>query len=352
MSTQRDCERRLRVGLVGVGSHANRNILPALHFLPVDLVALCDLDEGLLRRTASEYRVDGVYTETARMYAEVGLDAVLLCVGPQQHPDLAVEALGAGLHVWMEKPPAMRTSQVDAMNAARAGRVCAVGFKKAYMPATRKAKELMGQADFGQLRSILAVYPISIPADGRGVLERGEYCNWLANGCHPLSLVLELGGDVRTVTTVRGAGEECAGAVFLHFASGAVGVLHLAAGAPGGCPNEFYRLYGHGRLIAIENSTRVVYQRGVPLQYGVSRDFAPPGTDTGALVWEASHRLATLENKALFVQGMVGELHDFCEAVLDGRPLLTCGLEFARHLMQVYEAALLSDGSPVELAAD
>ena len=83
---------------------------------------------------------------------------------------------------------------------------------------------------------------------------------------------------------------------------------------------------------------------------GSSADFTAPGTDTGAVAWEVGHRLATLENKALFIQGMVPELLDFCQAVLDARPLATCDLEFALHLMRVYEAALLSAGRPVVVA--
>ncbi len=39
-------QRRLKVCLVGCGGHAFRNILPALNYLPVDLVATCDIDAG------------------------------------------------------------------------------------------------------------------------------------------------------------------------------------------------------------------------------------------------------------------------------------------------------------------
>ncbi len=48
MSYQRQFARTLRVGVVGVGSHAYRNVLPTLHYLPVRLAALCDLNEELL----------------------------------------------------------------------------------------------------------------------------------------------------------------------------------------------------------------------------------------------------------------------------------------------------------------
>jgi predicted dehydrogenase len=114
-----------------------------LHYLPVQFVALGDLDPLLLERTGAEYRVVALYTDAESMYAEQVLDTVLICAGPRFHPALAASALAAGLHVWLEKPPAMNVAGVDAIIAARGGRVCAGGFKKAYMPATRKARELL-----------------------------------------------------------------------------------------------------------------------------------------------------------------------------------------------------------------
>ncbi|MBO0879596.1 MAG: Gfo/Idh/MocA family oxidoreductase, partial [Mycobacterium sp.] len=251
MSYRREYDRTLRVGLVGVGSHAYRNILPALHHLPVTLSALCDVDDALARRTATEYGGPPVFTDSARMYADVELDAVLLCAGPRQHPDLAVQAFSAGLHVWMEKPPGLRAADVERILAASGDQTCAVGFKKAYMPAVRKARELIELPEFGALRSILAVYPMTIPCDGAGVLARAEFTNWLANGCHPLSLLVELGGPVRSVRTIRGPGEDASGAVHLEFANGAIGTFFLAGGAPPGYPVERYDLYGAGRVVSI-----------------------------------------------------------------------------------------------------
>jgi predicted dehydrogenase len=349
MSYQRDYERKLRVGMVGLGSHAYRNILPALHYLPVNLVALCDLDAATLANTGKEYEGKALFTSTSQMYQEMELDAVLLCVDPRHHPQLAIEAMEAGLHVWMEKPPAMRASQVQEMLDACGDHVCGVGFKKAYMPSTRKAKELLEHPEFGALRSLLAVYPMSMPADGRGILERGEYCNWLANGCHPLSLMLELGGRVRSVTTLLGPGEQAVGCVQLQFVSGAVGIFHLADGTPPGYRVERYDLFGAGKVISIENSSKIAYHRGIPFNYSMQNDFTSSGTESGSVVWEVNHCLATLENKALFVQGIFDELLDFCQAVLENRPLRIGNLEFALHVMQVYEAALCSRGNPVAI---
>ena len=257
MTYQREFRRWLRVGVVGLGSHAYRNILPALHHLPVRLVALCDRDAALLERTAVEYGVSALYTDAERMYAEAGLDAVLLCAGPEHHPALATRAFAAGLLVWMERPPAMNAAGVEAMQAAAGGRVCAVGFKKTAMPAARKAQDLLARPEFGRLRSLLAIYPVAIPRDGDKALASGELSQWLSVGCHPLSLMMALGGPVTAVTTLRDTSDsaEAVGVVYLDYASGASGVLHLAGGAPGGFAGERYELFGEGQAIRLQTAS-------------------------------------------------------------------------------------------------
>lgn len=349
MIYQRDFDRRLRVGMIGVGSHSYRNVLPTLHHLPVQLVAICDLDETLARKTAAEYGVDAIFTDTQRMYDEANLDAVLICVSPQLHPRLAIQAMKSGVHAWTEKPPAMRASEVEEMIAARGDLVCAIGFKKAYMPATQKAKELLQRPEFGRLRSIFGIYPMSIPQDGAAVLESREASKWLQDGCHPLSLMVALGGPVREVTVLHGSGDDPDGVLFLQYANGATGTFHLTNHAPAGHSIERYDLFGDGKVISIENSARVAYHRGIPFQYGQQSTFTGPGTETGSVVWEVSHSLGTPENKALFIQGMVAELSDFCEAILENHRPRVANLEFALHLMRVYEAALQSNGRAVTL---
>lgn len=283
------------------------------------------------------------------MYAQTELDAVLICVGPKQHPKLAIQAFESGLHVWLEKPPGMGTDDVRAMLSAAGDRTCGVGFKKAYLPAVRKAKELMSTDDFGQLRSILGVYPVSIPAGGATVIAEGRRSKWLSNGCHPIAALLELGGKVRQVRALLGPGDDAVGSVHLDFVNGAVGTLFLAGGSPAGSPVERYEVFGHGRAITIEDSATVAYHRGIPYHYSQQTDFTGPGTETGSVVWSAANHLASLESSAMVVQGMYDELLDFCTAVLESRPPRSCDLEFALDVMRIYEAALVSGGEPVDV---
>ena len=348
MSYQREFEKKLNVGIVGVGSHAYRNLLPAMNFLPVSLQAVCDRNRQLAEITAAQYGARGCYEDAGEMYRNEHLDAVFLCVSPLLHPELACQAFDAGLHVWMEKPPARRASEVAEMIRHRKDRIAVVGFKKAFMPATQKAIEIFSTEAYAPLRSILAEYPMTIPDDGEAVLREGRYVNWLRNGCHPLSLCMAVGGPVSAVTVHRAP--HGGGVCVLEFANGVIGNFHMAAGENRGQPMERYSFFGDRCHLVIDNGLRVALQRGIPFQYGKNTSYIPEGLDSGAIVWEPQNREATLENKALFTQGIYQEMQYFCAQVLAGKPAEKGSLEFTLEVMKVNEAGLLSGGKRVEIS--
>ena len=349
MSYQRDFERKLNVGIVGVGSHAYRNVLPTMTFLPVSLCAICDINRERAQVTADQYGVGvkAVYADSGKMYQNEELDAVFLCVSPQLHPELTCQALDAGLHVWLEKPPAMRASEVEEMIRHKKDKVVVVGFKKAFMPSTQKVIEIFSTQDYRPLKSILAVYSMTIPENGEEILRERKLANWLANGCHPLSVMIAVGGAVSAVTVHRS--QDGSGVCVLEFENGALGNFHLANGGQSSQPLERYSFFGNGCHVVIDNSLRVTFQRGIPFKYGKTTNYAPQGMDSGAVVWEPQNCSATLENKALFTQGMYDEMRYFCDCVLAGEPADKGSLEFALEVMKVYEAGLLSNGERVSI---
>jgi predicted dehydrogenase len=341
---------RLNVAMVGCGSHAYRSIFPCLDYLAVRLVATCDVDQERAQKYAAHFGARAACGSLREVIARGDVDAVLIAVGPQRHTDLACEALAAGLHVWLEKPPAMDVAGVDRIRAARdaSGKHVAVGFKKAFMPAMVRMKAFLADARFGRIRTIQGRFPMDVPADGPEVLAEGRFTNWLGNGVHPLSALVELGGRPETLTVIRSP--HGGGFVLLEYRSGAAGSLHMAAGhSQSGIMERYEVVCERGHLVLENNARLMVHRPGYPFDYRGGYDFAAGGEEVAALIYEPQHTLSTLHNKAIFLQGFVQELDHFVTSCLNDTPPTRGTLEFARAVMECYEAGLLSQGKAVRL---
>lgn len=101
----------IRFGLMRLGKVVRARNLPAITANPrFALTATAD-PQGGLEGIASYSSLD------ALLDARLALDAVVLCTPPSVRAGLAHRALEAGLHVMLEKPPAVELSQVEAMVA-------------------------------------------------------------------------------------------------------------------------------------------------------------------------------------------------------------------------------------------
>ncbi|MBC8230740.1 Gfo/Idh/MocA family oxidoreductase, partial [bacterium] len=67
---------KVRIGFIGCGGFSTGAVYPALHHAPVDLVAVCDLNENLARRNAKWFGADRVYIDRHQMYDNEELDAI------------------------------------------------------------------------------------------------------------------------------------------------------------------------------------------------------------------------------------------------------------------------------------
>jgi D-galactose 1-dehydrogenase len=102
----------ITVGLVGVGKIARDQHIPSLARTPgIELVAACS-------RNAAVEGVQNFATLTEMLAALPDLDAVALCTPPHVRHALAAEALAAGKHVLLEKPPGATLSEIEPLIAA------------------------------------------------------------------------------------------------------------------------------------------------------------------------------------------------------------------------------------------
>ena len=162
------------------------------------------------------------------MLADESLDAVVIATPVPTHHELAKQAPGAGKHVLVEKPPAMRAAEMDELVALAAERdlVLMPGHLLLYHPGVQKLKELI---DGGELGEVLCVYG---NRQNLGIVRTNENALW-SLGVHDLSVILYLLDEEPEEATAHGRdflteGVEDVVFCYLRFPSGKIAHMHLS----------------------------------------------------------------------------------------------------------------------------
>ena len=153
-------EKKLRVGVIGVGSIAERHIHGYKMLPNVELYAFCDIDAEKLKMKGEKHGVTRLYTDMNEMLALPELDAVSVCTWNAAHAPCTIAALNAGKHVICEKPMAMNVEEAEAMKEAadRNGKLLMIGFVRRFGNDCDVVKDFIDNDFFGDLYYAKANY--------------------------------------------------------------------------------------------------------------------------------------------------------------------------------------------------
>ncbi len=263
--------RRLRIGVLGCGP-----IAQAAHFdacrkaRNAELYAICDVAEDLLALMAARHAPRVTYSSYEALLEDPRVEAVLIAVADQYHVPLALRAIDAGKHLFVEKPLGVTVEECDALRARLAGTalVLQVGTNRRFDPGLAFARRFIAE-EAGELISLRAWYhdsvfrytmtdnlQPSIAASARArrpehnpKADRRRYF-MLAHGSHLVDTARYLGGPLEGVRArlLERADSYC-WSVEAHFASGCLGHLDMLVPARGDF-EEGFQVYGAGGSVS------------------------------------------------------------------------------------------------------
>lgn len=145
------------LGLIGCGvrglSVASRTLEQSDH---LRMVAVYDPDENAVDRIRASFGAETkVFTRESDIFAEPGIDWVMVASPNNEHRRQCVTALEAGKDVWCEKPLATTVEDCLAIAEAvgKSGRQFSMGFTLRYSPHYRKIKSLINEGTIGRVIS-------------------------------------------------------------------------------------------------------------------------------------------------------------------------------------------------------
>lgn len=270
-------EKKLRVAVIGAGSHATNEFLPALAKCNVQFRGIASATGVRAAALGRKYGFAFASADTEEIIADSETDAVFILTRHDSHAPLAARALAAGKHVFVEKPLALTMDELTTIEAARVNQaqVLMVGFNRRY---ARLAVALRDQFST-RAQPMVAVYRVNVgyrPPEhwlhhhrqGGGVVlgeacHQIDFCRWLIDSSVTGMDVQPLGG------TGAGYLREDNFQISLRFADGSLAtILYLSNGAKAfpaetieiSCENRSARLIDFKRL-DIARGTRSRTQR-------------------------------------------------------------------------------------------
>ncbi|MEK5465689.1 Gfo/Idh/MocA family oxidoreductase [Paenibacillus sp. FSL R7-0210] len=147
---------KVRYGIIGVGGMGRTHAQSLLSDIKgAELTAVCDTSPERLE-WAEEHLPDHVqrFLSPEELFKSGIIDAVMIATPHYDHPPLAIEALGYGLHVLIEKPAGVYTKAVQEMNdaAAKSDRKFGIMYNQRTNPLYQKLRELIQSGELGEIR--------------------------------------------------------------------------------------------------------------------------------------------------------------------------------------------------------
>lgn len=204
---------QLRMGIIGVGGIAQNRHIPTFLKMrdKVTITAISDVNEETAKVVGQKFGISNVYAHYADMFEHV--DAVTICTPNKFHAEITIAALEAGLHVFCEKPMAMRPDECEAMIAAaeKSGKQLAIAYHYRFMKESVAAKRLVDADEIGRPIVARAKGMRRRKVPGWGVFTNKELQgggSLIDYGCHLLDLSLWLLGNPKPVEVMGTAYNE------------------------------------------------------------------------------------------------------------------------------------------------
>jgi predicted dehydrogenase len=339
-SRERAGNRPLRIAVVGLG-YWGPNIVRVLHDLPEAEVAwVCDLREESLARVTGRYPGLRSTISYEDILSDDQVDAVAISTPVTTHYALAVAALDAGKHVFVEKPLAASTAEATDLvtRGVESGLVLMPGHTFLYSPPVNASRDLIRNGDLGD------IYFITMSRVNLGLHQPDVSVVWdLAP--HDFSILrywLEE-SPVKVSATSRACifeGVPDVAFINLEFESGTIAHIELSWLAPSKLRRT--AVVGSEKMLVYDDTSNE------PIRIFDSGASVPdPGTfGEYRLTYRSGDILSPRVDVA---EPLYLELMDFCESIRNGtqpRSSAAVGLDVVA-MTEAVDLSLARDGSPV-----
>jgi phthalate 4,5-cis-dihydrodiol dehydrogenase len=228
----------LNVGVIGLGEQSCDNLIPAIiNSDYANLKAVCDIDRDVLHKISKRFGVKEVYLDYDDLFKSKTLDVVVVASTPKVHFDVVKRATDKGIHVFVEKPPVVNSSELEELIELQEVNNCVcigVGMNFDYTEMSETIRKIIHKHDFfGDLTRVEITHNASKPRAPFWNHDNVVDSFLLAQVIHPLHQILIYGGEVESMSFYASDSDvPIFVEVMFEFKNKAVGILKTSTYFP------------------------------------------------------------------------------------------------------------------------
>jgi predicted dehydrogenase/threonine dehydrogenase-like Zn-dependent dehydrogenase len=267
-SAKRDGQ--LGIGCIGVGNYAASMLLPHLKSdQKVSLVEVANATALSSKNAADKFGFARGSTDAKAIIKAEDIDAVIIATRHATHAQLTIEALAEGKAVFVEKPLAIKTSELSTLEALMARMESPqlhVGFNRRFAPIMQALKAaLPSDAPLAMHYRVHAgpmdaTHWIRQPEQGgRFIGEAGHFFDVFAylTGAKPVSV------SAQRIDAPNAADDDRDNfVVSVRYADGSIATLHYLTQGAKGLPKEWLEVTGGGITAQMQNFAELALYKG------------------------------------------------------------------------------------------
>ena len=252
------------VGVIGAGNYTAQVFMPALAQTKSQLAVIASSGGVSAVHLGKKFQFERVTTDTNSIFQDTKINTIIVTTRHDTHARYVLEALRANKHVFVEKPLAIRHSELteiksvyQQMQSNGRAPLIGIGFNRRFAPQIIKMKSLLSGVQDSKV-FVMTVNAGFLPANHWTQDLQVGGGRIVGEACHFVDLLRFLAGQsitrVNAVCAENSQGKiEDRMTINLTFADGSIGTVHYLANGHKGYPKERLEVFAAGRVLLLDN---------------------------------------------------------------------------------------------------
>ena len=258
-------QKQAAVAFIGSGNYASAVLIPAFKEAGARLKTVASIGGVSGMHAGRKFGFEQTTTDTNSVFVDPQVNTVVVTTRHDSHARLVEQALGAGKHVFVEKPLALTLDELADIERAHAASCEAghnpmvmVGFNRRFAPQVQKMKVLL--AGVKEPKAIvMTVNAGAIPSDHWTQDPQLGGGRIVGEACHFVDLLRFLtaspisGFHAVSIGKTPGIRMEDKASITLRFEDGSIGTIHYLANGHRSFQKERVEVFAGGRVLQLTN---------------------------------------------------------------------------------------------------